>query len=119
MHSNGGLKDCLRAATHAATSTNTELWERTRQGKRVVPLDNPDRFADARAADEELLGQEEKIDRVLAKFKPEERKVADCYAAAGLTLAQAAFKAGQPAFMGERVRRKLKRLAAEDHRCRR
>ncbi|MFF8932012.1 hypothetical protein ACF1AO_32635 [Streptomyces longwoodensis] len=56
--------------------------------------------------------------RVLAKLSPAERKVADCWAAAGLTWKQAALKAGQPVSMGERVRRKLNRLG-NGYQCRR
>ncbi|GGM19030.1 hypothetical protein GCM10010129_74140 [Streptomyces fumigatiscleroticus] len=54
--------------------------------------------------------QEEAVSRVLAKLTAMERAVAQCYTADGLTWKQAALKAAQPASMGERVRRKLKRL---------
>lgn len=59
------------------------------------------------------------MDRVLSKLSPAERKVADCYATTGLTWKQAALKAGQPSSMGDRVRRKLKRLGTEYQRRRR
>ncbi|MGW2017615.1 hypothetical protein [Streptomyces sp. NPDC001927] len=119
VHGNDELEARLHAAVRAATSADTELWERTTRGRRLVPLDHPDRLrAAVRATEEELSGQGEEISRMLAKLKPDERKVADCYAATGLTWTQAALRAGQPASMGERVRRKLKRLAAEDRRRR-
>lgn len=59
------------------------------------------------------------LDRFLKKLSSAEREVTLCYAAVdGLTWAQAAFRAGKLAEMGERVRRKLKRLLIEGHRRR-
>lgn len=55
-----------------------------------------------------------RIDRVLKKLKPAERKVADLYAVHdGMTWALAATVAGQSPEFGERVRRKLRRLGDE------
>ncbi|MQL62854.1 hypothetical protein F6Q10_09570 [Streptomyces vinaceus] len=113
---NEDLQVRLRAAVHAATLADTELWERTRQG--VLAVDKPDLLAGSMTVEEESSHREE-VDRVLSKLSPAERKVADCYATTGLTWKQAALKAGQPSSMGDRVRRKLKRLGTEYQRRRR
>ncbi|MFD6334233.1 hypothetical protein ACFWGI_32260 [Streptomyces niveus] len=107
-----GLKTRLRAAFRAATSADTELWERTVRRQRVVPLDDADLIADSGTLDAHL-GPKEKANLVLAKLSPDELKVARCYADAGLTWKQAALKAGQREEMGARVRRKLKRQGKE------
>ncbi|WP_327238845.1 MULTISPECIES: hypothetical protein [unclassified Streptomyces] len=118
VHGDDELEARLRAAVRAATSADTELWERTTSRQRVFPLDNADLLVGGGAADEDVLGRSEEVDRVLAKLSPAEREVADCYAVTGLTWQQAALQAGQPTLMGERVRRKLKRLAKEFQRRR-
>ncbi|MET9438802.1 hypothetical protein [Streptomyces sp. NPDC006551] len=119
VYGNDALESRLRAAVRAATTADTELWEHTTQGQRLILLDHPDLLRAVRSAfEDELLVHNEEVDRALAKLKPEERKVAQCREA-GLTWKQAALKAGQPTSMGERVRRKLKRLLTEDRRRRR
>ena len=63
--------------------------------------------------------EEQRLRRVLSRLKPEELQVTNVYAGRGeLTWAEAARLAGaaDPAAMGERVRRKLKRLGAEHNR---
>ncbi|MFE2098758.1 hypothetical protein ACFW9W_17390, partial [Streptomyces sp. NPDC059468] len=119
VHGNDDLEARLRAAVRAATSADTELWERTTHRHRVLPLDNADLLAGGAIPGEDMPDWGEEVGRVLARLTPAECKVADCYAAAGLTWKQAALKAGQPASMGERVRRKLKRLGTEYQRRRR
>ncbi|MFJ6292697.1 hypothetical protein ACIQJX_04985 [Streptomyces griseoviridis] len=114
---NDDLQARLRAAVRAASLADTELWERTRQGVHV--MDNPDILADGKEPTRDTSDQEEAVSRVLAKLTAAERAIAECYAADGLTWKQAALKAAQPASMGERVRRKLKRLGAEYPRRRR
>ncbi|MFB7836238.1 hypothetical protein [Streptomyces sp. NPDC056056] len=111
VRTNEELEDRLRAAVHAATSADTELWERTIRRRRVVRLDDADLIAGA-AADTDP-GLKEEVDAVLAKLSPDERNVADCYAQTGLTWKQAALKTGQEEAMGETVRRKLKRQGKE------
>ncbi|MET8420561.1 hypothetical protein ACWD7C_31270 [Streptomyces sp. NPDC005134] len=118
VHGNDELEARPRAAVRAATSADTELWERTTSRQRVFPLENADLLVGGGAADEDVLGRSEEVDRVLAKLSPAEREVADCYAVTGLTWQQAALQAGQSTLMGERVRRKLKRLAKEFQRRR-
>ncbi len=64
-------------------------------------------------------GQERVLRQVLSKLKPEERTITEIYAEqSDLTWAQAASVAGaaNPSAIGERVRRKLKRLGAEHNR---
>ncbi|MDN3271499.1 hypothetical protein [Streptomyces sp. MA15] len=111
VYSNDEVEARLRTAVRTATAADTELWERTRQ--RILALDNADLLTSGVVPDENMSDGAGAVDRVLAKLTPAERKVADCYAAAGLTWKQAALKAGQPISMGERVRRKLKRLGME------
>lgn len=106
------LKARLRAAFHAVTSADTEVWERTVQQQRVVLLDDADRIAGGGAVDTDP-GLKEEVDIVLSKLSPGELKVARCYALTGLTWKQAALKAGQEEAMGETVRRKLKRQGNE------
>ncbi|MFJ9002570.1 hypothetical protein ACIRG8_29980 [Streptomyces sp. NPDC102359] len=81
-------------------------------------MDKLDLRAGVQTVDGDLPGHEEEVERVLAKLSPAERKVADCYAADRLTWKQAALEAGQQPDMGERVRRKIKRLGNEDRRRR-
>ena len=74
-----------------------------------------DALADPRFVEDLVLSLPEfrdpRIDRVLAKLKPGERKVADLYVVHdGMTWDLAAAAAGQPPAFGERVRRKLSRL---------
>lgn len=67
------------------------------------------------------LGRDDRLGPILSMLKPDERGVVDAYAGRdGLSWAQAASMAGaaEPAATGERVRRKLKRLAAEQRRRR-
>jgi hypothetical protein len=114
---NEDLQARLRAAIRSASLADTEVWERTRQG--VLALDNPDLVADGEMPGQDRSDQDEAVHRVLAKLTAVERAVAQCYAADGLTWKQAALKAAQPPSMGERVRRKLKRLGVEYTRRRR
>jgi hypothetical protein len=63
--------------------------------------------------------EEHRLHRVLARLKPDELKITNVYAQRSeLTWAEAARIAGasDPAAMGERIRRKLKRLGTEDKR---
>ncbi|MGW1506109.1 hypothetical protein ACWCQW_48000 [Streptomyces mirabilis] len=118
VHGTDELEARLRAAVHAATSADTELWEHRPGGKRVQSMDKPDLRTGDQTVDGDLPGHEKEVERVLAKLSPAERKVADCYAADRLTWKQAALEAGQPQETGERVRRKIKRLGNEDRRRR-
>ncbi|MGW2262339.1 hypothetical protein ACWCXE_31765 [Streptomyces sp. NPDC001780] len=118
VHGTDELEARLRAAVHAATSADTELWEHEHRGQRVQSMDKLDLRAGVQTVDGDLPGHEEEVERVLAKLSPAERKVADCYAADRLTWKQAALEAGQQPDMGERVRRKIKRLGNEDRRRR-
>ncbi|GAA2639299.1 hypothetical protein GCM10010425_49140 [Streptomyces spororaveus] len=105
------LRALLRAAFRAATSADTELWERTARGRRVVRLDDADLIAGSGAVDPDP-GLKEEVGIVLDKLSPEEREVAFCYAT-GLTWKQAALKVGQKEKMGNSVRRKLQRQGTE------
>ena len=63
--------------------------------------------------------EEQRLRRVLGRLKPDELRVTNVYAQRSeLTWAEAARIAGaaDPAAVGERIRRKLKRLGAEDER---
>ena len=63
--------------------------------------------------------EEQRLSRVLGRLKPDELRVTNVYAQRSeLTWAEAARIAGaaDPAAVGERIRRKLKRLGAEDKR---
>jgi hypothetical protein len=102
------LGNRLRAAVREATSADTALWEHSTRGKTVWSMERPDLLSDAAAADSELRGMHEEVERVLARLSPAERKVADCYAADNLTWQQAALHTGQRPAMGVRVRRKLR-----------
>ncbi|MEU5549035.1 hypothetical protein ABZ738_04630 [Micromonospora sp. NPDC047793] len=80
-----------------------------------VVLTLAEALADPRSVEELVLSLPEfrdpRIDRVLDKLKPGERKVADLYAVHdGMTWDLAAAAAGQPPAFGQRVRRKLNRL---------
>ncbi|MFE2561605.1 hypothetical protein ACFXGT_37475 [Streptomyces sp. NPDC059352] len=112
VHTDDQLRARMRAAVHAATSADTELWEHTVRHQRVVPLDDADRIRGAHVVREDT-GPAEKVAAVLAKLSPDERNVAHRYAQTGLTWKQAALKAGHEEKMGERVRRKLKREGRE------
>ena len=73
------------------------------------------------AEDLVLVGEwgEQRLRRVLGRLKPDELRVTNVYAQRSeLTWAEAARIAGaaDPAAVGERIRRKLKRLGAEDER---
>ncbi|MEU5673297.1 hypothetical protein ABZ749_23650 [Micromonospora sp. NPDC047753] len=79
----------------------------------ILTLENA--LADPCAVEDLVLGlpkfRDPRIDRVLRKLKPGERKVADLYAGHdGMTWDRAAAAAGQSPAFGERVRRKLLRL---------
>ncbi|WP_431047093.1 hypothetical protein ACQUSR_33390 [Streptomyces sp. P1-3] len=102
------------------------LWRRRTQGHRLLLLDTPlgdglslyDLVADRvhRQDDETGVGTDDaRLAAVLRALHPEERAVALAWGQAGVaTWAEAALcaGAGDPAVTGERVRRKLKRLAA-------
>ena len=67
------------------------------------------------------LGHDDRLGPILSMLKADERGVVDAYAGGdGLSWAEAACMAGaaEPAAVGERVRRKLKRLGAEQQRRR-
>ncbi|GAB2611133.1 hypothetical protein GCM10027168_49940 [Streptomyces capparidis] len=105
------------------------LWRRRTRGSRLLLLDTPlgdgltlyDLVAD-RAAPEraglERGGDDTRLVAVLSRLRPDERIVALAWAERGVTTwAEAALYAGaeDPVATGERVRRKLKRLAARHH----
>lgn len=125
----GALRD-LKAEARAIHRELVPIWRRrTRQG-RVLSLDadlgDGLSLHDLVATDVDLLThtpggvfEDERLDRVLCALLPDEQRVVIAYAEGeGSTWTEAAAVAGaaDPEAFGERVRRKAKRQAAEQHR---
>ncbi|MET9735153.1 hypothetical protein ABZZ79_32290 [Streptomyces sp. NPDC006458] len=125
-----GALGVLRAEARAVHRQLVPVWRRrTRQG-RVLSLDadlgGGLSLYDLVAADVDLLNrvaggiyEDERLNTLLRGLDPAERQVVFAYAAAdGTTWKEAAAAAGvtEPDIVGERVRRKAKRLAAEQRR---
>ncbi|MFE4626968.1 hypothetical protein [Streptomyces mirabilis] len=107
----------------------TPVWERRNRRGRVLSLDadlGGLSLYDLVAADIDLLAhteggvyEDERLNAILRGLDPAERHVVVAYAEGeGTTWTEAAAHvgAGAPEAFGERVRRKVKRLAAEQHR---
>lgn len=79
-------------------------------------------LADPRSLEDlviDRLGRDDRLGPILNMLNPDERRVVDAYAGGdGLSWAEAARMAGatEPTAAGERARRKLKRLGAEQRR---
>ncbi|MGA5066393.1 hypothetical protein ACPB9E_21970 [Streptomyces exfoliatus] len=98
------------------------IWERKACGHRLRLLEDPvsegrtlgDFITDRRLPEDRVLGrvEDDRVPSVLRALAPEERAVAEVYAASRMTWSQAAEATGadDPVAFGERVRRKLKRL---------
>ncbi|MFE2293881.1 hypothetical protein [Streptomyces sp. NPDC059452] len=98
------------------------IWERKAFGHRVRLLEDPvsegrtlgDFITDRRLPEDRVLGcvEDDRVPSALRALAPEERAVAEVYAASRMTWSQAAEATGadDPVAFGERVRRKLKRL---------
>ncbi|MEV5387250.1 hypothetical protein [Streptomyces sp. NPDC052721] len=120
----------LRAEARAIHRQLVPVWRRRTRHGRVLSLDAPLggglSMYDLVAADVDLLHrvaggiyEDERLNAVLRGLDPAERQVVFAYAAAdGTTWTEAATAAGaaEPDAFGERVRRKAKRLAAEQRR---
>jgi hypothetical protein len=120
----------LRAEARAIHRQLVPLWRRRTRHGRVLSLDaalgDGLSLYDLVAADVDHLAHtsggvfdDERLNRVLRGLTPDERQVVYAYAAAeGTTWAESAAAAGStdPEAFGERVRRKAKRLAAEQRR---
>ncbi|MEH0415982.1 hypothetical protein [Streptomyces sp. B21-083] len=119
----------LRAEARALHRDLTPLWRRGTRHGRVLSLDaslgDGLSFYDLVAADIDLLArvtggvvEDDRLNCVLRGLEPAERATVFAYAECeGTTWAEAAAAADPDAF-GERVRRKVKRLAAEQARRR-
>ncbi|MDT0488168.1 hypothetical protein [Streptomyces doebereineriae] len=120
----------LRAEARSLHKALTPLWRRGTRHGRVLSLDakmgDGLSFYDLIAADIDLLArvtggvlEDDRLNRVLRGLNPAERATVFVYAeGGGTTWAEAAAAAGaaDPDAFGERVRRKVKRLAAEQAR---
>ncbi|MET9562504.1 hypothetical protein [Streptomyces tauricus] len=120
----------LKAETYTLHRQLVPLWRRRTRHGRVLSLDatlgDGMTLYDLVAHDVDLLAhttggvfEDEHLNRVLRALTPVERAVAFAYAEGeGTTWTEAAAVAGatDPDAFGERVRRKTRRLAAEQHR---
>lgn len=124
------LADLRRRAKRQARALKP-IWETRLNRSYIGSLDQPaaagsstlmtiaDQLADPATAEDLALAREheqQRLRQVLDWLKPNEREVTSMYAEySELTWTEAAHLAGaaDPAAMGERVRRKLKRLGAE------
>ena len=120
----------LRADARSLHKNLTPLWRRGTKHGRVLSLDaslgDGLSLYDPVAADIDLLARtlggvfaDERLNRVLRALEPDEQQVVFAYAEdGGTTWAEAAASAGKadPVGFGERVRRKVKRLASEQAR---
>ncbi|MGE5286973.1 MAG: hypothetical protein ACM3ML_07180 [Micromonosporaceae bacterium] len=129
------LLNDLRARGKRMARAVKPIWETRLNHHRVLLLGQPintragtpytiaDLVRDTRTAEDIALADawddEQRIQRILDPLRPDELAITTIYSGdSGLTWADAARRAGaaDPAAMGERVRRKLKRLAAEQRR---
>ncbi|MEU9397657.1 hypothetical protein AB0D86_47780 [Streptomyces sp. NPDC048324] len=122
--------DELKAQTRAAHRQLTPIWRRRTKHGRVLSLDadlgDGLSLHDLVATDVDVLAhtaggvfEDERLNAVLRDLDTAERAVVFAYAEGeGTTWAEAAAAAGatDPAAFGERVRRKVKRIAAEHKR---
>ncbi|GGT44386.1 hypothetical protein [Streptomyces chromofuscus] len=120
----------LREEARALHRQLVPLWRRRTRHGRVLSLDadlgDGLSLHDLVAADVDLLSrttggvfEDERLNRILRALDPAERAVVFAYAEGeGTTWTEAATAAGalDPEALGERVRRKAKRLAAEQNR---
>ena len=124
----------LRKRTARQGRVLRPIWETQLNHRTVGMLDRPVRTSNGMlltvadlvpgaqpTEDLVLVGEweEQRLRRVLGRLKPDELRVTNVYAQRSeLTWAEAARIAGaaDPAAVGERIRRKLKRLGAEDER---
>ncbi|WP_162948072.1 hypothetical protein [Streptomyces europaeiscabiei] len=120
----------LRAEARAIHRQLVPLWRRRTRHGRVLSLDaglgDGLSLYDLVATDIDALAhtvgevfEDERLNHVLHGLDPAERQVVFAYAEGeGTTWAEAAAASGatDPTAFGERVRRKVKRLAAEQHR---
>ena len=124
----------LRKRTARQGRVLRPIWETRLNRRPVGMLDEPvctsngtlltvaDLVPGAQSAEDLVLAselEEQRLRRVLNRLKPDELLVTNVYAQRSeLTWAEAARVAGaaDPAAVGERIRRKLKRLGAEDER---
>ncbi len=124
----------LRRRTARQARFLRPIWETQLNHRTIGMLDQPvitgngtllavaDLIPGGRATEDLVLAgewEERRLLRVLSRLKPDELRVTNVYAQhSELTWAEAARVAGaaDPAAAGERVRRKLKRLGAEDTR---
>ncbi|MET9459949.1 hypothetical protein ABZY05_33505 [Streptomyces canus] len=129
-HLSDSAVGALRAEARSLHKDLTPLWRRGTRYGRVLSLDA--KMGDGLslyelvAADVDLLArvtggvaEDERLNRVLRRLSPTERATVFTYAErGGITWAEAAAAAGaaDPDAFGERIRRKIKRLAAEQAR---
>ncbi|MET9459948.1 hypothetical protein ABZY05_33500 [Streptomyces canus] len=119
----------LKAEARAVHRQLVPLWQRRTRHGRVLSLDadlGGLSLHDVIAADADQLArttggvfEDERLNRVLRGLNPDERATVYAYVEGeGITWAEAAATAGSadPDAFGERVRRKIKRLGAEQHR---
>ncbi|WP_413754791.1 hypothetical protein [Streptomyces sp. MMBL 11-3] len=120
----------LKVETRALHHQLTPVWRRRTRRGRVLSLDaelgNGLSLYDLVAADVDLLAhtasgvfEDDRLNRVLRALTPAERAVVYAYAEGeGTTWTEAAAYAGatDPDAFGERIRRKTRRLATEQHR---
>jgi hypothetical protein len=116
LHRNHRLIGDTELGYHRIVSLQTPLGRAGSDNDLVLTL--AEALSDPCSVEDLVLGRPEfrdpRIDRVLKKLKPGERKVADLYAVHdGMTWDRAAAAAGQAPAFGERVRRKLIRLGDE------
>jgi hypothetical protein len=120
----------LRAEAREFHRQAVPLWRRRSNGRRVLLLDTPmgenvslyDLLASRTAVPEEAIGfvpADARLAALLRALHPTEREVVQAWADPGIgTWAEAALHAGvaDPEVVGERVRRKVKRLISEQQR---
>jgi hypothetical protein len=113
-------EDCLtllRALTRSEHRRLTPLWMRATRGGRVLLSDQLGfDLAHNDSPEAGLLSKEigdERLNSVLARLTQQEQQVVQTWATLGGSWVEAAFHVGMAAETGDRVRRKLKRLGAE------
>ncbi|MER6781176.1 MULTISPECIES: hypothetical protein [unclassified Streptomyces] len=122
------VAELLKRHAHAEHRYLQPLWERKVRGLRLRMLDEPvsenltlrDTITDRRRPEDTVLGhvEDDRVREVLRSLTQAEKAVAAVYGSSRTTWTQAAQAAGahDPAALGERVRRKLKRLGAQQAR---
>nr|BEK63609.1 hypothetical protein KPHV_08360 [Kitasatospora purpeofusca] len=118
------VTDLLQRHTDTEHRHLRPLWQRKVRGKRTALLGEPvgtdltvsDLLADHRSPESETLFTELADSRLLAVLRglaADEQALARAWGSSGETWNQTALDAGLPAELGERVRRKLKRLGRQ------